>query len=256
MSRKTPHFINADCSIPMIPDSEVNNLNDYDWCWEKYFQQIKKKSIKPQLKPNKAANILFIADLHSDILPEYFLQNIFEASKAVDACIFLGDISEENLTIILGIINDGIPVYGVLGNHDIESLYLGTRVKDLHQNTVIINNLSCSGINGSVKYNAYCHNTFSQRDSINIARETPPADILISHDIPYSPAWPGSASHKGLIGLTQYIFSYGVPFNVHGHLHNSKISFLSKRNLCIGIYPAAIVCFDRGKYQIQNISYN
>lgn len=242
--------------IPTIPYSEINNLNKYDLLWEKYFYRIHKKAVKPNIKTEKAANILFVADLHSDILTKIFLQRISEISKEVDACIFLGDISEENLTIILSIINEAIPVYGVLGNHDTANLYLNTRVQSLHQRAVMINNLSCAGIDGSVKYNDYCPNTFSQIDSINIARETPPADILISHDIPYSPAWPGSASHKGLIGLTQYIFSYGVSFNVHGHLHNSNISFLSKSNICIGVYSAAIVCFDRGKYQILNISYN
>ena len=248
MFNRSKKYINIDEKIPVIPKENVTNLDSCDNLWGQYYKTMEKKSEK--LNSIKEVTLLFIADLHNDNLSEEFLRNIADSSNKVDGCVILGDVSERNLQIVLDVLNTGTAVYGVLGNHDKVDLYDGTRVTSIGKRAVRIKNVTIAGIDGSIKYNDKCENVFSHNESIIEARRTPPADILVSHDIPYCPDWPGSTSHKGMIGLTQYMYSYGVLFNVHGHLHNSKWDILPKGNICIGVYQSAIIHFKRNKYDI------
>lgn len=248
---KTSKFINNDKKIPFIPEERITNLDFYDSLWIQYYNLIEKKAKKTH--SIKEVTLLFISDLHNDRLSEMFLNKITEASHNVDGCILLGDISEENLRLLLNAINSDIIIYGILGNHDRYDLYEGTRIIEINKRTVIIKDVVISGINGSIKYNNECENVLSHYESINECKMIPPADIIVSHDIPYCPNWKGSTSHKGMIGITQYMYSYGTLFNIHGHLHNSTISILPKNNICIGIYQASIVHFKKNKYDITSI---
>lgn len=239
---KKKKFINLDSEIPEIPEQEIGNLYKFDNQWVDYHNLISSKALKAKgLK--KKISILFIADLHNDIIGPDFTNQLVTYAKKSDVCILLGDISESNLEKTFYYIKHLVPIYGIVGNHDRDFLLQDFGIESLHKKVIKINNIIIAGMDGSIRYNDYCQNVFSHKESIDIAREIPAADILVSHDIPYSPEWPGSITHKGMIGLTQYLYSYGVPYNIHGHLHNTLTDKLPNGTTCVGVYKAAFIQF-------------
>ena len=60
-----------------------------------------------------------------------------------------------------------------------------------------------------------------------IANDMEAADILVSHDKPFTEKQYGDA-HDGLKGITQYIYKNNIPLHIHGHLHEESEEILTR----------------------------
>lgn len=102
---------------------------------------------------------------------------------APDAIVTLGDISVQDLQIIKHTADVlGIPVIGVCGNHDEVDALVKVDIDDLHGRSKTIKGVSFAGIGGSLRYKPSDNMFLTQRESIDIAKKLPKADVLITHD--------------------------------------------------------------------------
>jgi len=204
---------------------ENSLLKKYGNCSTKKYQKIK---------------ILFIADTHNCLESDVQTINFIKESKNYDCCILLGDHSANDLNVITQIIpNDKL--YGVLGNHDSWNKYDEYSITDLNGKVVEINGVRIAGISGSYKYkdsNEYA--MYSHEDSIKIADSMDEADILVSHDKPFTEDHHNGA-HDGLKGITEYIYKNHISTHIHGHLHEESEEILKNGTKSICLYMAKVI---------------
>ena len=97
----------------------------------------------------KKISILTIADTHNQIkLLEY---EYFPIQEKYDICILLGDISKEDLKIILKYIPIN-KIIGILGNHDEKNLLKENNITDINNKVFVFNNINFFGLEGCIKY--------------------------------------------------------------------------------------------------------
>ena len=166
--------------------------------------------------------------------------NFIRETKNYDCCILLGDHSANDLNVITKIIpNDKL--YGVLGNHDSWNKYEEYSITDLNGKIVEIKGVRITGMSGSYKYkdsNEYA--MYSHEDSIKIADSMSEADILVSHDKPFTEDRHNGA-HDGLKGVTEYIYKNHISTHIHGHLHEESEEILKNGTKSICLYMAKII---------------
>ena len=174
--------------------------------------------------------LLCCADFHNS-----FNLTGFEAkakSCAPDVIVTLGDISVQDLRVIKKTADTlGIPVIGICGNHDEVDALAKVGIEDLHGRSKTINGVSFAGIGGSLRYKPSDNMFLSQRESIDVAKKLPKADVLITHDKAYT-GWSYTGwfvdtraqyakdPHAGLVGITKYICKNKPKYHLYGHLHH------------------------------------
>lgn len=209
-----------------------NNSKFEDYLLKKYGNCSNKKYRK--------VNILFIADTHNCLEADVQTLNFIKETKNYDCCILLGDHSANDLNVITKIIpNDKL--YGVLGNHDSWNKYEEYSITDLNGKIVEIKGVRIAGMSGSYKYkdsNEYA--MYSHEDSIKIADSMSDADILVSHDKPFTEDRHNGA-HDGLKGVTEYIYKNHISTHIHGHLHEENEEILKNGTKSICLYMAKII---------------
>ena len=121
----------------------------------------------------------------------------------------------------------------------------------MNGNVIEINGIKIGGIQGSHKYKDEDFPSFNHEESIKFLDRMDKVDILISHDKPFTYDYKDNI-HDGLKGITYYLYKNEVPYNVHGHLHNSDEITLKNGSISIGVYQCETITFKNNKYFIEN----
>lgn len=168
--------------------------------------------------------LLCCADLHNSFDLTHFETQTYD--KEPDIIVTLGDISVQDLRIIKRTADNlGIPAIGICGNHDEPFALQSVGIDDLHGKVKTIDGVSFAGIGGSLRYNRSNYMFLTQQQSIEVAAALPKADVLITHDKPYSGWFVDTKAqfakdpHAGLVGITKYIRKNKPKYHLYGHLH-------------------------------------
>lgn len=168
--------------------------------------------------------LLCCADLHNSFDLTHFETQTYD--KEPDIIVTLGDISVQDLRIIKRTADNlGIPAIGICGNHDEPFALQSVGIDDLHGKVKTIDGVSFAGIGGSLRYNRSNYMFLTQQQSIEVAAALPKADVLITHDKPYSGWFVDTKAqfakdlHAGLAGITKYIRKNKPKYHLYGHLH-------------------------------------
>lgn len=191
---------------------------------------------------NKKFNIkiLFIADTHNCLTYEKEALEQLKNVTEYDYCILLGDHSADDLYEITKIVPKE-KICGVLGNHDSWDKYKEYAIEDIDGKVISIKGTKIAGISGSFKYKSSDqYALYTHEESIEIANKMEVADILVSHDKPYTEKKYGDA-HDGLKGVTQYIYKNHIPLHIHGHLHEESEEILKNGTKSIGVYKIKLI---------------
>ncbi len=184
--------------------------------------------------------ILFITDTHNCLTYDKECIEYIKNAKDYDYCILLGDHSAEDLYEITQIIPKD-KICGVLGNHDSWDKYKENGINNIDGKTIEIKGTKIAGISGSFKYkNTDQYALYTHEESIEIADKMEKADILVSHDKPFTKDLHDNA-HDGLKGITKYLYKNQVPLHIHGHLHEESEEYLKNGTKTICLFKAKIV---------------
>lgn len=184
--------------------------------------------------------ILFIADTHNCLKEGNETLKFIQEQKNYDYCILLGDHSANDLQEILKIIPNN-KIFGVLGNHDSWDKYSEYGINNIDGKVINVNGIRIAGISGSFKYkDSENYALYTHEESIEVANKMGYADILISHDKPFTED-NHCPAHDGLKGITEYLYKNRVPLNIHGHLHEDSEQILKNGTKCIGLYMTKLL---------------
>lgn len=204
----------------------IDNKSFEDKLFEEYSycNNLKKYNLK----------ILFIADTHNCLTYDKESLEYLQSVKNYDYCILLGDHSANDLYEITKVIPKE-KLCGVLGNHDSWGKYKEYSIENIDGKVIDIKGIKIAGISGSFKYkNSDQYALYTHEESIEIANKMEKADILVSHDKPFTEKEYGDA-HDGLKGITEYIYKNHIPIHIHGHLHeeNEKLLKNGTQSKCL-----------------------
>lgn len=215
------------------------------------------------MKKDKAINTLVIADTHNTLtygeIQKY-------AGKNIDLILILGDIGNEDWKILFAfpffIQKDK---FGVLGNHDNQETYTyinkklcemnGKPITHLHGIHAEFSGLTFAGLDGSIKYKNGNYLMYTQKEAMDIIKQIPSADILVSHSNPkYNKDLSNTfsdSSHDGLYAISYFLKTSKCQLNIHGHVHNiyRKKSEISCFKVCFLVLRKNI--FNKIKIQIK-----
>lgn len=168
--------------------------------------------------------LLCCADLHNSFDLTHFETQTYD--KEPDLIVTLGDISIQDLRIIKRTADNlGIPAIGICGNHDEPFALQSVDIDDLHGKVKTIDGVTFAGIGGSLRYKRSNYMFLTQQQSIDVAKNLPKADVLITHDKPYTGWFADTKAqfakdpHAGLVGITKYIRKNKPKYHLYGHLH-------------------------------------
>ncbi len=193
---------------------KIINNNDIKIDEEKLYKQFGKcRSVQGHIK------LLIITDTHGLLK---YQENEIEKLKVkdYDLCCALGDISYSDYEIILKYIPKE-KIVALLGNHDDFEVLKYYNLKDLNGEIVTVNGIRIGGIQGSYKYKSEDFPSFTQEASIQFLDKMEAVDILLSHSGPFLDE-EIDIVHRGLKGITEYLYKNNVPINIHGHNHNNN----------------------------------
>lgn len=180
--------------------------------------------------------MLCIADLHSyDDKEIKAIQNM-----EYDVCFLLGDIPQKALSAIKK--NVSKPLFGVCGNHDEWNSLTSEGIKDINCKTISIAGYTVAGFGGSNRYKNGDYPMWTQKESVEITKMIPKADILITHDSPYK-FFGNDEAHKGLKGISKYISNNKPKLNLCGHYHDKNLCGVYKKCKIQCIYGFNIIEF-------------
>lgn len=210
-----------------------NNTDNFE-------NKLYKKYGKCNNMPHFNLKILFVTDTHDCLSYEEDTLNFIKNTNDYDYCILLGDHSATDLQLITQIIPKD-KLCGVLGNHDSWDKYKEFSINNIDGKVIDIKGVRIAGISGSYKYkNSSEYALYTHEESIDIACKMETADILVSHDKPYTKKQYGDA-HDGLKGVTEYIYKNHIPLHIHGHLHEESEDILKNGTKTICLYKAKIL---------------
>lgn len=164
-----------------------------------------------------AVKILAISDLHCYDISE--LQSIGRYN--FDLCVLCGDIPVKAIKIIKSIVKNK-PVISVAGNHDNWNTPDLGGAENIHLKPYSFYGINMLGFGGSLRYKQGNYPMFTQQESLAALKNMPKAEILISHDSMYR-LFGNNNAHRGLMGITSYIFKNKVRLNICGHHHVSDV---------------------------------
>lgn len=173
------------------------------------------------VEPRKLGlKLIMIADTHGSLVfGDLRLKDFLDAVGEYDLCLLLGDIRGVEMLQIL----EHVPrekILAVKGNHDTLSFCEEFGVRDLSGDVFTYKGVRFAGLDGSFRYKPEKFPSHTQYQSLALARAMPPADVLITHDVPLSDV-ERSPVHAGLIGISYYVYANRVPWHIHGHIHKS-----------------------------------
>jgi Icc-related predicted phosphoesterase len=185
---------------------------------------------------------LILADFHHYTDEDYAaLKNAILSFDEKVFCIGLGDIPYQVFEDIRNI-SYTIPMFGVYGNHD--ERFNKSIFEDMDGLVFGTGNFTFAGIGGS---HAYKSGEFmlTQEQSLKIAKSTPKADILFTHDCAFGalPSNHNDPAHCGLKGIAWYLKTHKPVYHFHGHLHKLREYRFQKTN-CVCVYRAIIFDYD------------
>ena len=165
---------------------------------------------------SRQLRIYAIADIHS---PDSF-QMCQLSPESYDLVVTLGDIDEGTLDYI-AFMTHGIPLLGVLGNHDPRQHVV---FESLHARSIAFRGVRLGGCGGGPRYKKDCPNHYTERQVSKFLRKMPAVDLFISHAPPPSAALeggrisPSDYIHRGFEAFDKYLHSAHPRFWLHGHL--------------------------------------
>jgi predicted phosphodiesterase len=176
--------------------------------------------------------LLTVADTHNSL--NTFKEIKIPKPSEYDLCIFLGDISKEDIRILLQYIPKE-KIIGVLGNHDDNDNLELFGIKNINNTIYYYNEISFIGLQGCIKYkeNQPC---YTQKESKEFCKNMPAVDIFITHDVPANFMLHQSEVHKGNPAINKYLSKNKCPLNICGHNHTYKIDKLKN-----GTYVAELM---------------
>ena len=107
---------------------------------------------------------------------------------------------------------------------------------DLNGKVITVNGIRFGGIQGSYKYKPSAFPSFTQQESREFLDKMGEVDILLSHSAPLIDNAIVNIVHRGLVGITEYLYENHVPYNIHGHNHNTSDSYLKNGTKVIEKY--------------------
>lgn len=201
------------------------------------------KEILPcKLKEN--LNMICIADTHGELLKEENKQKLDKMlNDGCDIIICLGDIRKDELRIICELNKKRFPIIAVKGNHDDMNQFDEFEdITDVNNNIFEINNIKIIGMHGSIKYKGYEYPSYTQEESLELAKTMPNANILITHAHLWEEEDKNKSEydcHIGLAGATKYFYDNQCFLNIHGHDHkysNDDTKTLINNGKSMGVY--------------------
>ena len=180
--------------------------------------------------------MLCICDLHS-----YDVEEINKIKDMeYDVCVLLGDIPSTALRTIKKL--NTRPLFGVCGNHDDWQTLNNVGIRDIHCKAISVKGYTIAGFGGSHRYKNGDYALMTQKESVELSKLIPKADILISHDSPYK-FFGTDTAHQGLKGISQYISKNKPKLNLCGHYHDENLSGVYRRCEIQCVYQFMIVDF-------------
>lgn len=180
--------------------------------------------------------MLIISDTHNCLKYEEL-----ESLDNYDVCFLLGDLSGKDFKVIKECVSHKAPIYGVLGNHNDFGDLEQHGIEDINGKVVIVNDIPIVGWQGSIKYKDVSFPSYTDKESIELARCLPEAKILLSHDSPKYYHSKNDFAHSGLEGITKYLTNNNVPLNIHGHHHVNTQKVLKNGTLSICVHKCKII---------------
>lgn len=185
--------------------------------------------------------LLVIADTHGAAHVEEDVHLKENISKPFDACFLLGDITNRDITFIKKNLPEGIPVYGILGNHDSFGLLEKNGIENIHGKAVGIKNKKIVAMQGSYKYKDEDAPLYTHEESIEIAKKLPAADVFITHDSAYG-SYSKNGVHCGMKGIKKYLQKHPRAIHIHGHHHKNDLHQVGLfRTKSIGVFGCKII---------------
>ena len=169
-------------------------------------------------------NLLVIADTHGLLYYQKESIEFLRNATGYDLCCALGDITYDDYEIILKYIPKE-KIVALLGNHDDMDILKHYGLEDLNGKIITIRGIRIGGIHGSYRYKTKDFPSFTHAESIEFLNKMQEVDILLSHAGPFVND-DFDPIHKGLKGITEYLYKNRVPYNIHGHNHRNEDSFL------------------------------
>lgn len=165
---------------------------------------------------NGILTMLCIADLHS------YDEEEIKAIQGMeyDVCFLLGDIPQNALYLIKEF--NTKPLFGICGNHDEWDSLKAIGINDIHCKTISVKGYTIAGFGGSHRYKNGGYPMMTHKESVELIRLLPKANILISHDAPYK-FFGTDTAHQGLKGISKYIAKNNPQLNLCGHYHNENL---------------------------------
>lgn len=208
-----------------------------------YFRYGKANPINFNLK------ILTVTDTHNTIKDPIFLEKL-----EYDLCIFLGDISKQDIYEITKYINKD-KIIGILGNHDEKDNLEKFNIMNINNKVFKFNNIKLVGIEGCLKYKEF-QPGYSLAESFEVSDKLEKANILISHTIPYKFMGDLNEIHIGNPAITNYLYKNKCSLNLCGHNHNNKLGTLKNGTTVIETYLINLITITPGDIQIKKIEAN
>ncbi len=183
--------------------------------------------------------LLIIADTHGLLEYKEEEKEKLKSINDYDLCCALGDITYSDYEIILKYIPKE-KIVSLLGNHDGFDILKEFELEDLNGKIININGIRIGGIQGSYRYKSESFPSFTHEESLEFLDKMGEVDILLSHAGPYIDDSLGPV-HSGLKGITEYLYKYHVPYNIHGHNHGNMDSNLKNGTKVMERYFIEIV---------------
>lgn len=168
-------------------------------------------------------NVLIVADTHGRLMQRTIAEVL--NGRVPDVVFILGDLSYNDIEALKDYHGlAGIPMYGVVGNHDERNALKDHGITDIHMSIVKVGSYTVGGFGGSIRYKPTDYYMMhSNKESEELLEMLTPCDILITHDKPrFEPIddaeFPNS--HSGLTGIAKYIERCKPSYVFHGHLHD------------------------------------
>lgn len=167
--------------------------------------------------------ILFIADLHV-CSNTNVIKDIMQREK-YDLTISLGDNTEYDLNNIMLYNTKSVPIYGVLGNHDLYHVFSHfPSITNLHCKKTEYKGLSFIGIEGCMKYKEVNVPMYTDDQVSRLVKTMLPSDVLVSHTGPSGLMDKDNddISRRGFSAFNNYYKTAKPKYHFFGHYHKNE----------------------------------
>lgn len=203
-----------------------------------YEEKLLKQFGKNETNEFNHINLLIITDTHNCLCHDK--ESIAKIKNAkYDLCLILGDVTNSDINEILKLVPYN-KIYGLLGNHDGLDRFEESKIRNLNGQVITVNDVKIAGLQGSHRYKTGDYGMYTHEESIKIANEMPGADILVSHDKPFT-INNNDNVHDGLKGVTYYCYKNHVKLEIHGHLHEETEEELKNGTRVLGKYKVDVL---------------